>query len=96
MYCTGGGEEVSMFSCYQHQYSLKCVMESVTATNTVMMSGSVVGITTCTRAVTQAKQYLLLFICDNDTHCRHGDDESNCEEGNMCLGKIFYIYLQAI
>ena len=42
---------------------LKCVMESVTVASSVMMSGSVVGITTTTftRAVTQAKQYLLFL-----------------------------------
>ena len=42
---------------------LERVMESVTVTNTVKMSGSVVGITTTTltRAVTQAIQYLLLI-----------------------------------
>ena len=38
-------------------------MESVTVPTTVMMSGSVVGIstTTCTRAVTQTIQYLLIM-----------------------------------
>ena len=40
---------------------LKCATEGVTVTTTVMMSGSVEDITTTTgtRAVTQAKQFLL-------------------------------------
>ena len=28
-----------------------------------------------------SKTIASLFICNNYTHCRHGDDESNCEEG---------------
>ena len=64
MYCTE--EEKKKFfhvSIVLAPAHLKCVMESVTVTTTVKMSGSVVGITTTTgtRAVTQAIQYLLLI-----------------------------------